>query len=236
MFHITGKNHSRRLAAQLGPSNHLAFLFLFTHYRSSNPLAMPVVASHTIVQYPSLRLLRSLCACCADTHHKLGGSPTRVHHKQQQAHIGPLLCSLCTHMPSVFRFNRTGKPATVIWHRGLMFGSPSTWRSKSGGREATALPCPGVLISFVFSCSKAWDWVIHPLIIIARSHHLFDFTVTNGQRTHQLGQFDASGLSHLATRLQGPFRSEYFNLAPQHHQLALAQLTARDLLPDWSLC
>jgi len=57
MLHITGKNHSGRLAAQLGLSHHLAFLFLFTV--SSNPLVMPVEASHTIVQYSlSVRLLR----------------------------------------------------------------------------------------------------------------------------------------------------------------------------------
>ena len=39
----------------------------------------------------------SLCACCANNQ-KLGGSPTRVHRKQQQAHIISLLCSLRTHL------------------------------------------------------------------------------------------------------------------------------------------
>ena len=41
------------------------------------------------------------------------------------------------------------------------------------------------------------------------------------------------GLSHLATSLQCLFWSEYYNFAPQYHQLALAQRAARDLFLSW---
>ena len=162
---------------------------------------MPVEASHTIVRYLSLfvRRLRWQSQAGGWLAHKGAPQTTKSSYHFSFAHSAHL---------SVFRLNRAGKPATVIWIHELMFGSLSTGRSKSGGQEANALPCPGVPISSVFSCLRAQDWAIRPLIM-ALLHYLLDLAaVTNGQRTHQLGQFDASGLSHLATRLQCPLRGE----------------------------
>ena len=152
----------------LGIILYFSFLFLFNSI-SSNPRVLPVEASHTIVQ--SLIVRR-----CADNH-KLGGSPTRgapqtttssCHSFAQSAHL------------SVFRLNRTGKPATVFCTHVLRFGRSLPDCPSRAGERLECSFSPWNFDPFSFLMLRCMGLGYCPSIV-ALAHHLFDLAVILGQ-------------------------------------------------------
>jgi hypothetical protein len=145
-------------------------LFFFCSIRSLPIHAFCLSRHHT----PSYNL--SLCAA-ALTITSWVARPPGAHHKQQQAHA--ILFAQSAHL-SVFRLNRTGKPATVFCTHVLRFGRSLPDCPSRAGERLECSFSPWNFDPFSFLMLRCMGLGYCPSIV-ALAHHLFDLAVILGQ-------------------------------------------------------